>query len=118
MFAQDVAIFEQGARHVAKDIVGKGIANPTALLLSTSMLLRHVQMHTFADRYSVHSVCPVSLPAPVVTQYHSESSLSDSIAMLMHHDERSMHTVCALPLQARGCCHGRHRSRRPIHCDT
>lgn len=40
----------QGARHVAKDIVGKGIANPMALLLSTSMLLRHLQLHSFSDR--------------------------------------------------------------------
>lgn len=47
---KDVAIFEQGARHVAKDIVGLGIANPIALLLSTSMLLRHLQLHSYADR--------------------------------------------------------------------
>ena len=93
-----VCIFEQGARHVAKDIVGKvgtpglflgplleqvvpwdrqptrlransveqnagchytpltlvahvqGIANPIALLLSTSMMLRHLSLHAFADR--------------------------------------------------------------------
>jgi isocitrate dehydrogenase (NAD+) len=45
-----VAVFEQGARHVAKDIAGKGIANPTALLLSASMMLRHLQLHSFSDR--------------------------------------------------------------------
>lgn len=42
----------QGARHVAKDIVGMGIANPIALLLSTSMLLRHLQLHSYADRHA------------------------------------------------------------------
>ena len=46
----DVAIFEQGARHVAADIAGKGVADPLALLLSTSMLLRHIQLHAFSDR--------------------------------------------------------------------
>lgn len=47
---KDVAIFEQGARHVAKDIVGKGIANPIALMLATSMMLRHLSLHSFSDR--------------------------------------------------------------------
>lgn len=47
---KDVAVFEQGARHVNKHIAGKGIANPTALLLTTSMMLRHLQLHSFSDR--------------------------------------------------------------------
>lgn len=40
----------QGARHVSKDVAGKGIANPTAVLLSASMMLRHLQLHSFSDR--------------------------------------------------------------------
>ena len=44
------AIFEQGARSVSKDLAGKGIANPTAMLLTSAMLLRHLQMPNFADR--------------------------------------------------------------------
>lgn len=46
----NVAIFEQGARHVGKDIVGKGIANPLATLLSTSMMFRHLNLPDFSDR--------------------------------------------------------------------
>ncbi|GFR49396.1 hypothetical protein Agub_g11448, partial [Astrephomene gubernaculifera] len=45
-----VAVFEQGARHVAKDLAGQGVANPTATLLSTAMLLRHIKLGGFADR--------------------------------------------------------------------
>mmetsp|Transcript_14482 Transcript_14482/g.31458 ORF Transcript_14482/g.31458 Transcript_14482/m.31458 type:complete len:389 (-) Transcript_14482:747-1913(-) len=45
-----VAIFEQGARHVAKELAGKGLANPTATLLSTSMMLRHIKMAKFGER--------------------------------------------------------------------
>ena len=47
---KDVAIFEQGARHVGKDIAGKGIANPTASLLATAMMLRHLNLPDFSDR--------------------------------------------------------------------
>jgi isocitrate/isopropylmalate dehydrogenase len=40
----------QGARHVAKDLAGKNQSNPTATLLSTSMLLRYLRLHSFSDR--------------------------------------------------------------------
>lgn len=43
------AIFEQGTRHAAKDIAHKKIANPTAILLSSSMLLRHLKLPYFAN---------------------------------------------------------------------
>ena len=40
----------QGARAVSNDIAGQGVANPTALTLSTSMMLRHLGLHSFSDR--------------------------------------------------------------------
>jgi len=45
-----VAIFEQGARHVGREIEGRGVANPTAMLLSTVLLLRHAGLPSFANR--------------------------------------------------------------------
>jgi isocitrate dehydrogenase (NAD+) len=47
---ESVAIFEQGARHVAKDIAGQGVANPSAALLSGAMMLRHLNLPNFSDR--------------------------------------------------------------------
>ncbi|EIE23533.1 isocitrate dehydrogenase, NAD-dependent [Coccomyxa subellipsoidea C-169] len=47
---ENVAIFEQGARHVAKDIAGMGVANPSAALLSAAMMLRHLNLPGFSDR--------------------------------------------------------------------
>jgi isocitrate dehydrogenase (NAD+) len=44
------AVFEQGARAVSNELAGSGLANPTALALSTSMLLRHLGLHSFSDR--------------------------------------------------------------------
>ena len=44
------ALFEQGARHVGMDIRGKDVANPTAILFSSVMLLRYLKMPNFADR--------------------------------------------------------------------
>lgn len=46
---EDGAVFES-VHGTAPDIAGKDLANPTALLLSACMLLRHVGMAGHADR--------------------------------------------------------------------
>ncbi|CEJ93791.1 Putative Isocitrate dehydrogenase subunit 1 [[Torrubiella] hemipterigena] len=49
---RDVAVFEPGCRHVGLDIQGKDQANPTAMILSGSMLLRHLGLDDHANRIS------------------------------------------------------------------
>lgn len=44
------AIFEPGARHVALDIKGAGVANPVGMLLASVMMLRHLELTPYADR--------------------------------------------------------------------
>lgn len=44
----DVAIFEQGARHVGRTLAGTGKANPTAALLSTAMMMNHLYLPNFS----------------------------------------------------------------------
>lgn len=39
---KDFALFEPGCRHVAKDIQGQDVANPAAMVLSATMMLRHL----------------------------------------------------------------------------
>lgn len=46
---KDGAIFES-VHGTAPDIAGKDMANPTALLLSSCMMLRHMELFDFADR--------------------------------------------------------------------
>jgi len=45
----DAAVFE-AVHGSAPDIAGKNVANPTALLLSAVMMLRHIEEHAAADR--------------------------------------------------------------------
>ncbi len=56
------AVFE-AVHGSAPDIAGKGIANPTALLLSALMMLRHLGEHSIADRLmqAVLKVCEEGL---------------------------------------------------------
>ncbi|KAG5513943.1 hypothetical protein PMAC_000565 [Pneumocystis sp. 'macacae'] len=48
-YGEEYALFEPGCRHVGLDIAGKGMANPTALILSSTMLLRHLSLDDYAD---------------------------------------------------------------------
>ncbi|OLY80090.1 Isocitrate dehydrogenase [NAD] subunit 1, mitochondrial [Smittium mucronatum] len=49
-FGRNFAIFEPGARHVGLDIEGRDVANPTAMLLSSVMMLRHLGLDSYASR--------------------------------------------------------------------
>ncbi|KAJ3360236.1 isocitrate dehydrogenase (NAD(+)) idh1 [Allomyces javanicus] len=44
------AVFEPGCRHVGADIAGTNVANPSALLLSAVLMLRHLHLDQHADR--------------------------------------------------------------------
>ncbi|ORY26509.1 isocitrate dehydrogenase [Naematelia encephala] len=46
---RDASIFE-AVHGSAPDIAGKGLANPTALLLSSLMMLRHMGLYEYADK--------------------------------------------------------------------
>ena len=46
------ALFCQGTRHTGSRIAGKNIVNPSAMILSSLMLLRHLGLPTFADAIS------------------------------------------------------------------
>ncbi|GMM30902.1 isocitrate dehydrogenase (NAD(+)) [Martiniozyma asiatica (nom. inval.)] len=46
---EKVSIFE-AVHGSAPDIAGKGLANPTALLLSSCMMLRHMSLNEYADK--------------------------------------------------------------------
>ncbi len=39
---KEYALFEPGCRHVAQNLMGTNKANPTAMILSATMMLRHL----------------------------------------------------------------------------
>ena len=49
-FSSDCVIYEPGARHTYGEAVGKNIANPTAMLLCAVKMLRHVNLHGYANQ--------------------------------------------------------------------
>ncbi|ORZ00184.1 hypothetical protein BCR43DRAFT_131789 [Syncephalastrum racemosum] len=51
-FGREYAVFEPGCRHVGSDIGGTNTANPTAMILSSVMMLRHLGQHDHANRIS------------------------------------------------------------------
>ncbi|SCU88549.1 LADA_0E10814g1_1 [Lachancea dasiensis] len=51
-FGREYAVFEPGSRHVGLDIKGQNLANPTAMILSSTLMLRHLGLNAYADRIS------------------------------------------------------------------
>ncbi|CAO3671250.1 unnamed protein product [Rhizopus stolonifer] len=49
---REYAIFEPGCRHVGQDIGGNDIANPTAMILSSVMMLKHLGLLEHANNIS------------------------------------------------------------------
>ncbi|KAF9534249.1 mitochondrial NAD-dependent isocitrate dehydrogenase subunit 1 precursor [Crepidotus variabilis] len=46
---REYALFEPGCRHVASDLMGTNRANPTAMVLSATMMLRHLGLDNIAN---------------------------------------------------------------------
>ncbi|TDL29569.1 hypothetical protein BD410DRAFT_817636 [Rickenella mellea] len=46
---REYALFEPGCRHVAKDLMGTNRANPAAMILSATMMLRHLGIDNTAN---------------------------------------------------------------------
>lgn len=43
-------LFLQGARHTFSEAVGKNVANPTAMLLCASKMLRHINLTNYSQQ--------------------------------------------------------------------
>jgi len=48
-YSANCVVFEPGARHTYSEAVGKNVANPTAMLLCASKMLRHINLHVWGD---------------------------------------------------------------------
>ncbi|XP_028567561.1 isocitrate dehydrogenase [NAD] subunit gamma, mitochondrial isoform X1 [Podarcis muralis] len=48
-YGRDYAVFETATRNTGKSIAGKNIANPTAMLLASCMMLDHLKLHNHAS---------------------------------------------------------------------
>ena len=81
------ALFEQGTRLLGRDLAGKDVVNPTGMLFSFVMMLRHMQLPSFADRIEVAVSSTLA-----VRKAHTPHSVSCALLLPM-----SM-TPCLLPL--------------------
>ncbi|KAI7883039.1 hypothetical protein K492DRAFT_175795 [Lichtheimia hyalospora FSU 10163] len=56
---REYALFELGCRQVGLELQNKNVANPTAMLLSAVMMLRHLNLNEYADRISNAVHCTI-----------------------------------------------------------
>ncbi|CDS05849.1 hypothetical protein LRAMOSA08377 [Lichtheimia ramosa] len=56
---REYALFELGCRQVGLELQNKNVANPTAMLLSAVMMLRHLNLNEYADKISNAVHCTI-----------------------------------------------------------
>lgn len=76
---REYAVFEPGCRHVGLDIKGTNQANPTALVLSSTMMLRHLGLDESATRYA-HVANPCCIHFDADTQLRISQAVYAVIA--------------------------------------
>jgi len=73
---KDASIFE-AVHGSAPDIAGKGLANPTALLLSSMMMLRHMNLSDYADRIQKAALETIAEGKTITGDLGGKSSTSE-----------------------------------------
>lgn len=58
-YGRDYAVFETGTRNTGKSIANKNIANPTAMLLASCLMLGHLGLHSHASL--IHNAVMVTM---------------------------------------------------------
>jgi len=75
----NIVVFEQGVRHVGANIAGKNVANPTGMLLSSVMLLRHLSLQSFADRLETAILSTIHNKMAMTRDLGGKASTSDFV---------------------------------------
>lgn len=78
---RDASIFE-AVHGSAPDIAGKGLANPTALLLSSLMMLRHMNLNEHADRIEKATLSTIAEGKTITGDLGGKSSTKEYTAAI------------------------------------
>ncbi|KAJ1422639.1 hypothetical protein B484DRAFT_432890 [Ochromonadaceae sp. CCMP2298] len=99
----DIAIFE-AVHGTAPDIAGKGIANPTALILSSCMMLRHLGMHDRAHMIEtgLHAALAAGIRTVDLTQAPGMSPASTAafVEGIIKHLPFATHAAINIPWES------------------
>jgi len=89
-YSSDVVVFEPGARHAYASGAGRNIANPTAALLMSASLLRHLHLPAYAEciQGAVESV--LKSGKVLTPDMGGASSTSDYMNAIARHIETHM----------------------------
>ncbi|KAI0699443.1 hypothetical protein BC835DRAFT_1412628 [Cytidiella melzeri] len=79
---KDASIFE-AVHGSAPDIAGKGLANPTALLLSSLMMLRHMNLNNYADRIEKATLGTIAEGKTITGDLGGKSSTKEYTAAIV-----------------------------------
>lgn len=84
-YGHDVAIFEPGTRHSFSQASGRNIANPTAVLLSSVKLLRHINFETHAEKLEQALMTVLKSGKVATVDIGGRATTTDFMSAVMDH---------------------------------
>ncbi|RDB22684.1 Isocitrate dehydrogenase [NAD] subunit 2, mitochondrial [Hypsizygus marmoreus] len=85
---RDASIFE-AVHGSAPDIAGKGLANPTALLLSSLMMLRHMNLYDYADKIEKAALTTIAEGKTITGDLGGKASTKEYTAAIIERISRA-----------------------------
>jgi len=82
---QEYALFEPGCRHVAQDIKGTNKANPAAMILSATMMLRHLGLDSIANSIATATFDVLNAKKVRTADMGGTATTSDFTAAVIQH---------------------------------
>jgi len=80
---REYALFEPGCRHVASDIMGTNRANPTAMILSATMMLRHLGLDSIANNIAAATYAVINEKQVRTADMGGSATTSDVTAAII-----------------------------------
>lgn len=87
-YGKDYAVFENGTRNTGKSIANKNIANPTATLLASCLMLDHLKLHAYASMIQNAVLKTLSEIRLHTADLGGQGTTSEVVQSVMHEIQR------------------------------
>ncbi|XP_077369344.1 isocitrate dehydrogenase [NAD] subunit gamma, mitochondrial-like isoform X4 [Festucalex cinctus] len=82
-YGRDYAVFEMGTRNTGRSIAKRNVANPTAMLLASCLLLDHLKLHAYAAMIRQAVLCALTDTRMHTQDLGGQGSTSEVVHFIM-----------------------------------
>ncbi|XP_048346131.1 isocitrate dehydrogenase [NAD] subunit gamma, mitochondrial isoform X4 [Sphaerodactylus townsendi] len=96
-YGRDYAVFETATRNTGKSIANKNIANPTAMLLASCMMLDHLKLHSYASMIRKAVLASLDDPKTHTPDIGGQGTTSEAVQSILKQIRESAVNLAQVP---------------------